>query len=191
MISLVETLFPQTDVPSIRQGAARPGMLYSARHLALTRFNASVRFSRSHTSSIRLPSSAGLSGAHTATGISVPALDAPGGPWGCTPVPFREGQTHLDVLPRYAHEMRVILASPNRLGLRPSLSGTTTTPSADFSTTVREPHSPLSPLSGNTIQTSRGKTASLHPAPAGFTALAIDGYGLRDLMLTRPASSAS
>ena len=74
---------------------------------------------------------------------------------------------------------------------RPSLSGTTTTPSADFCTAVREPHCPLSSLSGNTVQTSRGKTASLHRAPAGFTALALDGYGLRDLMLTRPASSAS
>ena len=90
-----------------------------------------------------------------------------------------------------AHEMRVLLASPNRLSLRPSLSGTTTTPSADFCTAVREPHCPLSSLSGNTVQTSRGKTASLHRAPAGFTALALDGYGLRDLMLTRPASSAS
>ena len=64
-------------------------------------------------------------------------------------------------------------------------------PSADFCTAVREPHCPLSSLSGNTVQTSRGKTASLHRAPAGFTALALDGYGLRDLMLTRPASSAS
>ena len=41
------------------------------------------------------------------------------------------------------------------------------------------------------VQTSRGRTASLHRAPAGFTALALDGYGLRDLMLTRPANSAS
>ena len=41
------------------------------------------------------------------------------------------------------------------------------------------------------VQTSRGRTASLHRAPAGFTALALDGYGLRDLMLTRPANSDS
>ena len=41
------------------------------------------------------------------------------------------------------------------------------------------------------MQTSRGRTASLHRTPAGFTALALDGYGLRDLMLTRPANSAS
>ena len=71
----------------------------------------------------------------------------PGGPWGFTPVPFREGQTHLDVLPLYAHEIRVLLATPNRSGLHPSLSGTITTPSADFCTAVREPHSSLSSLS--------------------------------------------
>ena len=29
--------------------------------------------------------------------------------------------------------------------------------------------------------------ASFHRALAGFTALALDGYGLRDLVLTRPA----
>ena len=45
--------------------------------------------------------------------------------------------------------------------------------------------------SGNTAQTSRGKTASLHRTPAGFTALALDGYGLRDSLLTRPTGPAS
>ena len=71
----------------------------------------------------------------------------PGASWGFTPVPFREGQTHLDVLPLYAHEIRVLLATPNRSGLRPSLSRTTTMPSADFCTAVGEPRRPLSSLS--------------------------------------------
>ncbi len=51
----------------------------------------------------------------------------------------------------------------------------------------RPPQSPF----GDTAQTSRGKTVSLHRALAGFTALALDGYGLRDLVLTRPTSPAS
>ncbi len=70
-----------------------------------------------------------------------------GGSRGFTPIPFREGQTHLDVLPLYAHEMCILLAAPNRSGLHPSHLGWTTMPSADFCTAVREPHSPLSPHS--------------------------------------------
>src|SRR5258708_8780182 len=41
------------------------------------------------------------------------------------------------------------------------------------------------------MQSSRGKIDSLHRAPAGFTALALDGYGLCDFLPARPARPAS
>ena len=43
----------------------------------------------------------------------------------------------------------------------------------------------------DTMQISRGKPGVLHRAPAGFTALALDGYGLCDFLPARPASPAS
>jgi len=63
-------------------------------------------------------------------------------------------------------------------------------PSADFCDAVKEPHDPLSP-SKDTAQISRGKPHHLHRTPARFTARALDGYGLRDLWLTRPTRAAS
>jgi len=41
------------------------------------------------------------------------------------------------------------------------------------------------------MQTSRGKFDNLRRTPAEFTALDFDGYGLRCLMPTRPARTAS
>src|SRR5258708_18427829 len=41
------------------------------------------------------------------------------------------------------------------------------------------------------MQSSRGKIDSLHRALAGFTALALDGYGLCDFLPARPARPAS
>src|SRR5208283_1418137 len=41
------------------------------------------------------------------------------------------------------------------------------------------------------LQISRGKPGVLHRAPAGFTVLALDGYGLCDLLPARPTSPAS
>ncbi len=43
----------------------------------------------------------------------------------------------------------------------------------------------------DTVQISRSKPDSLHRTPAGFTALALDGYGLCDILPARPASAAS
>src|SRR5215469_14770336 len=43
----------------------------------------------------------------------------------------------------------------------------------------------------DTVQISRSKPDSLHRIPAGFTALALDGYGLCDILPARPASAAS
>src|ERR1700730_3000265 len=43
----------------------------------------------------------------------------------------------------------------------------------------------------DTMQISRSKPDSLHRTPAGFTALALDGYGLCDILPARPTSAAS
>ena len=63
-------------------------------------------------------------------------------------------------------------------------------PSADFCAAIRRPHGLLSPPS-DTTQISRGKSHHLHRTPAGSTAWTLDGYGLRDLLLTRPVQTAS
>ena len=41
------------------------------------------------------------------------------------------------------------------------------------------------------MQASPGKLDRLHRTPAGSTAMALDGYGLRDLLPARPARDAS
>jgi hypothetical protein len=65
-------------------------------------------------------------------------------------------------------------------------------PAADFCGTVRVNSSTLSQFpwhatSQDTPQISRGKFDSSRYTTAGFTVLALDGYGLRDLTLPRPA----
>ncbi|MCY4584610.1 MAG: hypothetical protein OXB98_01090, partial [Bryobacterales bacterium] len=60
-------------------------------------------------------------------------------------------------------------------------------PSADFCATITDLALPLSPGLPDTTQTSRGKTDRLHRTSAGFTTPALDGYGLRDHWLARPA----
>ena len=62
-----------------------------------------------------------------------------------------------------------------------------TMPSADFCAAVTGLADPLSPGLPDTAQTSRGKTDRLHRIPAGFTTPALDGCGLRDHALARPA----
>src|SRR6266853_5016415 len=48
-----------------------------------------------------------------------------------------------------------------------------------------------SSVPGDTVQISRSKPDSLRRTPAGFTVLAIDGYGLCDILPARPTSAAS
>jgi len=43
----------------------------------------------------------------------------------------------------------------------------------------------------DTVQISRSKPDSFHHTPAGFTALILDGYGLRECLPARPTSAAS
>ena len=82
---------------------------------------------------------------------------------------------------------RLLLTTPFRSGLR---SIGPTMPSADFCDEIRGPYGLLSPPT-DTTQISRGKSHHLHRTPAGSTAWTLDGYGLRDLLLTRPVQAAS
>src|SRR5579863_9791759 len=66
-----------------------------------------------------------------------------------------------------------------------------TMPSADFCAAIRSPCDDLSPESGTTAQTSRGKTDRLRRTPAGFTTPVLDDHGLRDHLLARPTGQAS
>lgn len=64
-------------------------------------------------------------------------------------------------------------------------------PSADFCVAIRAPLGSLSPVLRDTAQTSPGKFDRLPRTPAGSTALALDGYGLRDQLPARPTKDAS
>jgi hypothetical protein len=60
-------------------------------------------------------------------------------------------------------------------------------PSADFCAAIRSTYVDLSLESETQTQISRGKIDRLHRTPAGFTTPALDGRGLRDHLLARPA----
>ena len=66
-----------------------------------------------------------------------------------------------------------------------------TLPSADFCVPIGSPRGSLSPQQQDRTQTSRGKSDRLHRTPAGSTALAFDGSGLRDQLSARPTKDAS
>jgi hypothetical protein len=65
-----------------------------------------------------------------------------------------------------------------------------TTPSADFCRAVGWSCDHPSPV-WDTRQISRGKSDSLPRTPARFTAVVLDGYGLRSALLARPITTAS
>ena len=133
-----------------------------------TRFHAVSRLLRSQTSSMSWSSAAGRSAVRFAASGSVPGL----GGRGFTSPGRRQGQTQLrvlDCLPQSTHESRVLLATPNRSGLRrvaaavrslavSALSGQcldragrrvpSTVPSADFCVPFRSSHDSLSPVHG-------------------------------------------
>jgi len=60
-------------------------------------------------------------------------------------------------------------------------------PSADSCAAIFDPYGSLSLQAGDTSQVSRGKIDRLHRTPAGFTTPVLDGRGLRDPLLARPA----
>src|SRR5229473_635534 len=112
---------------------------------------------------------------------------------GFTQARHRQGQLELVWRSRFGHE------TPDLLALS----------SNPFSGTVRAfgrrtgllcPLLTSAPRSGclaassvpkDTVQISRSKLDSLHRTPAGFTTLALDGYGLCDILPARPTSTAS
>ena len=61
-------------------------------------------------------------------------------------------------------------------------------PSADFCAPVRSPRGSPSPHLRDGTQTSQGKSDRLRRTPAGSTAVALDGYGLRDQLSARPTT---
>lgn len=94
-----------------------------------------------------------------------------------------QGQLALIFLPHGSLEIAALLASStvrafggNRRLLCPQL---TSAPRSGGLAATSVPR--------DTAQTSRGKTDRLHRTPAGFTTPAIDGPGLRDQRLARPA----
>jgi hypothetical protein len=106
--------------------------------------------------------------------------------------------------------MSVLLAVPNRSGLRPSFparpirllrlsawsaslalpTAWPTMPVADSCASIRSPCGFLSSCRNGT-QVSPGKFDRLHRTPAGSTGLVLDGCGLRDPLPARPTRCAS
>jgi hypothetical protein len=88
-----------------------------------------------------------------------------------------EGQLKLDWLPLFLHETTGPTHHFQPFGLQrvtpPPM------PSADFCAAFSEPCNPLSPDFEAATQTSWGKFNCLRRAPAGYTAMTLDGYGLR------------
>jgi hypothetical protein len=108
---------------------------------------------------------------------------------GFTPTLFREGQLSWSFLPLSTREKHVPTHHSNRSGLRWALAHLlcpllTPAPRSGF---LAVPSVPL----WDTVQTSRGKPDRLHCTPAGFTAIALGGCGLRYPLLTRPVMTAS
>src|SRR6266850_8210750 len=112
---------------------------------------------------------------------------------GFTPAGPRQGQLELVWRSRFGHETPDLLA----LSFNP-LSGTVR--AFGRRTGLLCPLLTSAPRSGrlatasvpkDTAQISRSKPDSLHRTPAGFTVLALDGYGLCDILPARPTSAAS
>src|SRR5690349_23303324 len=116
---------------------------------------------------------------------------------GFTPTRHRQVQCELEWRSRCGHEMSKLLA----LSFNPS-SGTVR--AFGRRRGLLHPLLTSAPRSGSlaaasvrpvsrqdTVQISRGKSRSLPRTPAGFTAMALDGYGLCDFLPARPTMAAS
>jgi hypothetical protein len=170
---------------------------------ALTRFSASLRFSRSHTSSIRRSVPAGLSIPRSAASDSVPRSTAVGASpllsaakasssWSFCRLSLTSRGLYSPLLSVWAFVRDV--PGPASPAVSP-LSGecpnrvdrllTPTMPAADFCATIERPPGPPSPRR-DTTQISRGKSRRLPRTAAGFTLRALDGYALRGQLPARP-----
>ena len=117
---------------------------------------------------------------------------------GFTPARHRQGQLELVWRSRCGHETPDLLA----LSFNP-FSGTVRAFGRPFLEKMAGLLCPLltsaprsGPLTGSsvpkdTVQISRSKADSLRRTPAGFTVLALDGYGLCEWLPARPTSAAS
>jgi hypothetical protein len=169
--------------------------------LALTRRNASFKFSRSTISSIVGFVLAGLSGAFVVLNDSDPSPPV----FRASPVGEQEKSRLLWMFCRMSLLTHVLLASllvrafNHRFRLSLSVDSAfrlwsaslalptswPTMPSADFCSAVRMPRGSLS-RRNDTEQISRGKFNRLLRTVAGSTLCVLDGYGLRGKLPARP-----
>src|SRR4029453_5285249 len=179
-----------------------------------TRFNAFLRFSGSHISSINRSTVPSLSGSWSATRSSAlpsvlgasllgSSLKASSSWFFCrflplSPIPYSPShfpflsKGTVQAFPKTFPDRRPLVVSP--------LSGEypgrvvrlllATMPSADFSIALRVSLDSLSPLP-DTMQISRGKYDRLPHTTTESTLGDLDGYGLRGLRATRPPPRAS
>ena len=112
---------------------------------------------------------------------------------GFTPIRHAQVQLKLGWRSRYGHETSNLLA----LSFNP-LSGTVRAFSRRtdllcplLTSTLWSGRLAATSVPKDTMQISRSKPDSLHRAPAGFTKLVLDGYGLRGFLPARPTSPAS
>src|SRR5215831_9897187 len=162
--------------------------------LRTTARNAASMLSDAQIASMRCSASAGLSGSAVAVIVSTSCASRPA----ASPRPGFVKASSSWYGGRIAVMRRPIYSpfpsTPSRGPFGPSAAlpgtdGRPTMPSADFCAAIRPPCGGLSPK--DTTQISRSKPDSLHRTPAGFTVLALDGYGLRECLPARPTSTAS
>ena len=106
------------------------------------------------------------------------------GAWGFTPCSGAQVQHHLIVLPIHPREIAALLASSTVQafgGLLRLLCPLLTSPPRSRALRPAQSGCP------DTAETSRGKIDRLPRTPAGFTTPVLDGCGLRDHLLARPA----
>src|ERR687885_1099771 len=110
------------------------------------------------------------------------------GAWGFTRRLRPEGQLQLDLLPLGHCEFTVLTPLPP---FGPSVIAPPTMPSADFCAVITGLATRSVRGSGHGTDLPWVKTDRLRRTPAGSTTPTLDGCGLRDPVLARPAGSAS
>src|SRR5262245_37782327 len=181
LVGALQQLGPDRGPVLFQVGASSLTVMPSMPGAPLLRFtcaNAFFRFSRSTTASIDGPATAERSRQVFAARASVSWAAA----FGASPfAPGAQVQLPLIFLPHGLREIAALLApsTVRAFGGAPP----PTMPSNDFCVAVSSPYDNLSPESGTTTQTSRGKTDRLHRTPAGFTTPTLDDRGLRDHLL--------
>ena len=186
LVGAVEQLSPDRGPVLLQVGRAGPRR--SSRRCprrpccAFTCASAFLRFSRSTIASIDGPAAAGLSASVLAARASVPSAAALRGFTRCSGA---EGQLDLVFLPHGPYEIAALLASSTVRAFGGSLR--LLCPLLTSAPRSRPPCDALSPDCRDTAQISRGKIDRLRRTPAGFTTPVLDGCGLRDHLLARPA----